>query len=390
MSIIRLSTIGTEMYAPKGDGTLVDGPFQASKNVGALGNFSRPPENATAQDKHLKSAALDRFFNTALSNSATKLNGNSPVVVMVHGFLFTPKETPVRNREDSNNPHCRVFHFEDLGKDAEIRHHHTGWPLKLGFAEDDNGGDGLAVAFGWYSQPGFAASLMERFQNFYARAYDYAQDTAWPLVVTLKSLADRLDDSRQIDIFCHSLGSSVVVRALALAAKYGPEDLLSRLGRVVILGGSEYTGEANIMYSRVMTLASSGGWTADMGPTFYNIVSRENDVLDKLAENFGPKSFFSDSQVIGHNGLQARKNADRWIDIQIDAGKVRQWGRSRSYDIVGDEPGTIWDHWYYYTWPGNMHFYSDLLRNRAATSLTKLRTGKDPLPEGVGVGPFGD
>lgn len=388
MALFRVSTIGKDMYAPKGDGTLVDAPYHAQRNTGRLGRFERPAGDTPPNEAQLTNATLDRFFDTAVGAAADALGPNAPVAVMVHGFLFTPKESPVAKREDSNNPHCRIFHFEDVAQDQEIRHHTTGWPLRLDFEPDDDGASGLAVAFGWYSQPGFAASLIERFQNFYQRAYDYAHETAWPLVVTLNALAKRVSD-RPIDIFCHSLGAAVVVRALALAAKYHLA-VLSRIGRVIILGGSEYTLEGNLMYERVRAVAGDMGWQEATGPSFYNIVSRENDVLDKLAENFGPKTFLSNTQVLGHNGLQARTKVARWIDIQIDSGKVRQWGLARNYDIRGDEPGTLWDHWYYYTWRGNMRFYSDLLRRRPATTLDALRAGPAPLPEGVASGFFGD
>ena len=57
-------------------------------------------------------------------------------------------------------------------------------------------------------------------------------------------------------------------------------------------------------------------------PAFYNVVSRENDVLDHLEENFMPSSPGS-KQVIGHNGLEA--NDPNWLD------RLCTWLRSREF-----------------------------------------------------------
>ena len=309
---------------------------------------------------------------------------------MVNGFLFDPRVAVTRDPKETDNPHGRIFHFSAGDAGEEIRHHTTGWPLHLGFREADDGEHGLAVAFGWYSQPGHATSLTSHGQNFYARAYDLGRSASWSLLRVLRALSAMLSSrGRPIDIFCHSLGSVVVVRALAIAAKHN-FGLLEAVGRVILLGGSEYTGEAQIMYRRVAEVAKRRRWNGEQGPQFYNIVSRENDILDKLAENFGPKGFFSDTQVIGHNGLEARKGADRWIDLQIDGGRLGDWFGQFGVHISGDNPGEIWDHWYYYTHRGNMDFYRRILRERKAWSIACLR-GHDPkCPEGVARGWFGD
>lgn len=394
MSILRLSSVKSVLYATSARGELVHGAYSAARAEGELGTYVRPPEkNELVPEGGAVSPAITKHLDAVWPRVAANLKPTAPVVVLVHGFLFDPRIAWSPNPADSDNPHCRVYHFADLGTQSEIKEHTTGWPLQLGFKDDDGGKDGLAVAFGWLSQPGFAQSLMERFQNFYARAYDNAHETAWTLVCVLHSLAAKLPPAQPLDIFCHSLGSSVVVRALAMAAKYR-YGLIKRIGRVVILGGSEYTGEANLLYSRLLECDAHFKRAAKDTPHFYNVVSRENDVLDKLAENFGPKSFFSSTQVIGHNGLEARPRADKWIDIQIDGGDMRRWmAKHRDLEISGDQPGSIWDHWYYYTHRGNMALYRGILRDRKNWDFAALRKSSQtqkPIPEGVPVGAFGD
>ncbi len=395
MAILRLSSVKSVLYATSARGELVHEKYSAAKAEGGLGTYVRPPEDAKGMvpEGDAFSPKIRQHFDAIWPRVTKNLKPTAPVVVLVHGFLFDPRIAWSPNPADSDNPHCRIYHFADLGMQSEIREHTTGWPLQLGFREDDGGKEGLALAFGWHSQPGFARSLMERFQNFYARAYDNAHETAWSLVCVLHSLAAKLPASQPIDIFCHSLGSSVVVRALAMAAKYR-YGLVHRIGRVVILGGSEYTGEANLLYSRLLECDAHFKRAPSEPPHVYNIVSRENDVLDKLGENFGPKSFFSTTQVIGHNGLEARKGAPKWMDIQIDGGPMREWmAKHRDVAISGDDPGSIWDHWYYYTHRGNMALYRNILRDRPSWDFPLLRKAtktQKAIPEGVALGFFGD
>lgn len=163
----------------------------------------------------------------------------------------------------------------------------------MGFdPQDKTGKSGLAVAFGWQSQPGFASSLIDHFRNFYARAYENGGDAAWVLVNLLKLLPEKLP-GHDINLMCHNLGSRVVVRALAQALKEDREPdarrdlaaVMERIGRVVLLGGAEYVVEAQLLMRRLGVAGLA------RRPQFYNVVSRENDVLDKLGENFGPRTF---------------------------------------------------------------------------------------------------
>lgn len=371
MSIIRLSVLKDVVYAPDADGDIKLLEYDEDRRVGMMESLAAPKMAGTNSNLH-------HYLSHAVESAAAELMDGQPILIMVNGFLFDPKQAVSAKPEETDNPHGRLYHFHDGNEQEEQRHHTTSWPRWLGFdADDTTGATGLAIALGWQSQPGFATSLINHFQNFYARAYENAGQTAWVLVNVIDLIAELLP-GRPIDLICHSLGSRVVVRAIALAAKHGRGDLIERLGQVIILGGAEYVVEAQLMQRRIEDLSPPSR------PAFYNFVTRENDVLDKLAENFGPRTF-GNSQVIGHNGLDVEGRFDDWIDLQIDREGLQEWMDERGFEISGDRPGNVWDHWYYYTFRGNMALYADLLRQRENWVIPELRVGDEDtrIPDGV-------
>ncbi len=385
MSIIRLTLIKDRLYAPTGLGALVDTKYVQSNGTkrGLLEVGVNPPRPDSPPESALTpSPELCDYLQFKASSEAADYVAGAPVTVMVHGFLYDPRNAVTGDPKETDNPHGRVFHFKEYDELIEIRHHTTSWPRQLCFKRSDKGKNGVAIAFGWYSQPGFASSLLSHQQNFYARAYDLGRKASWPLLRALQALSQLKEFKNQpIDIFCHSLGSVVVIGALSIAAE-NRLPLLSRIGRVILLGGSEYTDDARQMYTALMREVRQQKWAADVGPHFYNIVSRENAVLDVLAENFGPRGLFSfNSQVIGHNGLEARRPTERWIDLQIDGEPLMTWLAEHDLHISGDNPEEWWDHWYYYTHRGNMQLYSRILRERDRWMTKDCR--ENGCPEGI-------
>lgn len=367
MSLIRLSALHNTLFAPEADGTLTMEHYSKRSLTGQMEAIDEPSLAG-------KNSDLWHYLARQVKETTSKLDDNAPVVIMVHGFLFDPKQSISPLPKDTDNPHGRMYHFIADDEVEEIRHHTSSWPLGLGFMPDDvEGRDGLAIAFGWLSQPGFASSLIHHFKNFYSRAYENAGEAAWLLANIIHVLQQQLP-GKQIELFCHSLGSRVVVRALALLAKHAPQHL-HLVDRVILLGGAEYVVEAQLMMRRMMALPTA------VRPSFYNIVSRENDVLDKLGENFGPRTFGS-SQVIGHNGIDSSVCCEEWMDIQIDNADVMAWMQAQhGLTISGDRPGNVWDHWYYYTFRGNMELYNAILRDKTRWHIPTLRT--NGIPEGV-------
>lgn len=378
MSIIRLSLLRDGIYAPDHRGVITETrPFSATRGrdrrgAGRMPLYTRPARPAPGDD-------LMRYLERSLEVEAAALPADAPIVVLVNGFQFDPATAffspPHHHKAD--NPHVRIYHFEEYPQEVEMRHHSTGWPRGLGFADGDAGANGLAIGFGWYSNPGFFSSLFAHGKNFYALAYEFAETAAWQLACTIEALAE-LMPGRRIDLFCHSLGSRVVVRALAQCADCpdprGPLALpgaVEAVDRALILAGAEKVLEAQLMMSRLNRARADG--TVGRIPDFYNFVSRENDVLDKLGENFGPASPGS-KQVIGHNGLEALDPS--WTDLQLDHPDVVAWFDQRGYSISGDNTSSVFavlDHWIHYTWRGNMAVYRDILRDRDAWKIADLK-----------------
>lgn len=390
MSIIRISVLNDGIYAPDPVGNIDARAFSTRRGAGGrgqgkMGLFERG-------ERPRPTDPFWAYLRRSCAIEAAKLPADAPVTVMVHGFMFDPAMVVVSppHHHKADNPHARLYHFEEHPLARETRDHSTSWPRRLGFAEGDEGAAGLCIGFGWYSNPGFFSSLVQNGTNHYVQAYRNAEGAAWQLLCLLEVLSEVLD--RPIDLFCHSLGSRVVIRALAMAASPLPNlaareslppgrqvvtPVLGRPGRVLLLAGAEKVLEAQLMMSYLRSWAAAGqGRTL---PAFYNIVSRENDVLDVFAENFGPAAAGS-KQVVGHNGLERRDPS--WIDIQLDDPGVVAWFRERDYSISGDDTSSIWavlDHWIHFTWRGNMRVYHDVLRNRDDWDIARMKADQPAL-----------
>ena len=390
MSIVRLSQLEDGLYAPDVDGAITySGAFNASRGAGrrGLGHIGKVKRLELPGRRH----ALGQYLQQSLEREDSKADKNpskAPLVVLVNGFQYDPSRACFSppHHPKADNPHCRIYHFEEHDEDIEMRHHSTGWPRALGFVDGDGGAKGLAVAFGWDSDPSPIGSLVKHGLNHYAVAYQRAEEAAWYLVAVLDQIV-RLQPGRPIDLFCHSLGSRVVVRAIARAAdRETPKGLKPRLhaivkaiDRVIILAGAEKVMEAQLMMKRLNRTAKDtdgeGSPKFSKIPSFYNVVSRENDVLDHLGENFMPSSPGS-KQVIGHNGLEA--NDPHWLDIQLDDAIVAAWFKKHpnKYRVSGDNTSgllTVWDHWIHYTWRDNMRVYRDILRDRSNWEVAALK-----------------
>jgi len=230
------------------------------------------------------------------------------------------------------------------------------------------------------------AKLGDRLPDVYREPYERADRAAWVLVNALRSVAAALPD-RPIDFFCHSLGSRVVVQALyrlaAEAQRPGAGELkalLGRVGRVLIVGGAEYTAPARRMLAEVRKVRPSG-------PAVYNFMARRDRVLGLLAQRFHPVELGL-RRVVGLCGLTPGDQDPDWIDLQLDADAdgthpLNEWLKSRGLAVEGVHLTGVLNHWHYFTGARNMELFRAVLRDRAAWDIARLR--RDRIPERCGV-----
>ena len=389
MSILRISWLPDGFYAPDKEGNLtITAPYNRRSCRGRMEryeSFSRDYAQFVKPNDKLRHY-VRRVIKTEASSLPKHASSEAPIAIFIHGFQFDPTTQVFAepHHPEGNNPHGRLYHWKQLPEPIEMRAHSTSWPLGLGYVENDNGKNGLCIGFGWYSNPDFFGSLIHHHQNFYARAYNLANDAAQHLIALIEVLAEQCPNY-PISLICHSLGSRVVIRALSKMAKERVltgniidtkprrPDLIALIDKVIILAGAEKVLEAQLMMARLNRPNHSDA-VITKTPRFYNFVSRENDVLDVLAENFSPSGPGS-QQVVGHNGLE---NVDpHWIDVQLDDpdtadffsryGEVenKKTGNMEAMRLMGDNEGVfaVGDHWIHFTWRHNMTLYRQILRD---------------------------
>ena len=240
-------------------------------------------------------------------------------VVFVHGFRYDPRSPGPNHPEHETYPLWR----EMLGREDDV------------------------VPFEWFSHPSIANAWRHKRWNRYRRAWDLAEEASAFLAHTLT------DYEQPIDIVCHSLGSRVTM--LALHRWHG------RAARVLILNGAEYS--------------TTGRDTAMLCPTvrFYNVVVREDDVLNKLAQ-FAPGR---DTRFLGNYGAPTTRN---WQNFDLDLDPLLGvW--ATEHDLprpVGDNPKGYGDHKYTFENPDNWLLYRHILSGQWDDWLSRGVKGTKP------------
>lgn len=326
---------------------------------------------------------LADFLDDACSvrmSGGQAMPANSPIVVMVHGFGFDPAE---RSGHD-DNPHGFIYHFNPVTEHGrEEARHSTPWPLELGFQDnntDPAGVNGTAVAFGWNSRPGAGTwvwtGLSALLTNPYKFAYYNANDTAWMLAACLERISRHpAAAGRPIDLFAHSLGTRTVNYCLWLLCHAGTQgfDVISRLGRIVLLAGSEFSRRGRDVVDRIDDLQDRG--LLGSGPELYNVIQSGDAVLRIGAEPFGPIAWnhLSDRRSIGRSGLAGGAPAgSRWLDIRLDdPGHVGFWA-GQGYALAAEAELAPSNHWVHFTNDGNMSLWRDILRRRPGLSIAEI------------------
>jgi hypothetical protein len=209
-----------------------------------------------------------RFDHAELAAALRALPASSPVVIMIHGYRFSPEGEAV------NCPHEHIFSLNPPRDDRKA----ISWPRHLGL----DGVNGLAIGFGWAARGSLPAAVMQA-RRLGRRLADLAEVIA------------TIDPNRRVDVIGHSLGVRVALAAL----RHARPGLFRRL---ILLAGAETRRPARA------AMAAPAGQQVQV----LNITTRENDLFDFLFERLS--SFGLDTAI----GQGLGRDHPNWLDLQID------------------------------------------------------------------------
>ena len=266
----------------------------------------------------------DRDLNTALTQEIANLPQGAPVVILVHGYRFSPDAA-------RSDPHRHIL---SMTPDARFRKA-VSWPRHMGFGRGAVD-EGLCIAFGWPA----CGSIWK------------AWDRAAAAGAVLANLVQRIRALRPgpVDVLCHSLGARVALSAMTALPSHS-------IGRVVLLAAAEFQSDAEA------AMGSAAGQTAEV----INITSRENDLFDGFVELLVRAPRRGDCAL----GAGLPGGPRNWLDIQMDCDASRAALAELGYRIPA--PARRICHWSAYMRPGLFALYRDLIRKRHALPLACLR-----------------
>lgn len=265
-----------------------------------------------------------RSVTQALGAALSHLPAGAPVIVMVHGYKYTP-------RSAGHSPHRRLLSL----KTKSARARFMSWPRRMGFGQGDPE-EGLCIAFGWHGR----GSIWQ--------AYREAGDCAAHLALLLGMVRAR--SPAPLHILAHSLGCRLALGAMELL----PE---RSVDRVILMSGAEFQSRAERAMSR------PAGKTAEV----INVTSRENDLFDAMLEGL-IHPFRPNDPAISEGLETPRQN---WLDLQIDDAATLAALARLGFDIAPPERRVC--HWSGYIRPGMLSLHAALLRRPEDTSLANLR-----------------
>lgn len=358
------------------------------------------------------------LFGAHLASRPVNCAKEAPAVVFVHGFQYEPRR-PVVARIKSDNPHRCLYHFDETpggpGSREERRHRLTPWFARAMLEGGEGTADqcaGLAVGYSYASRGGapdpFLPGPFTRFLSRvgltawwrepaepYVNAYRDAEQAGYGLAALVTQLGYRLDaedlPQKPIDLFCHGLGARTVLSAIAMIAQRWPNDrTISRIGRVIMLNGACYWGQA------AYALANIAFADAPAPPQFYNITSLADDVLGYLAGHATMRVAVDEAvedlsldrrqrwllrggRTIGRHGRPPHRlyqsfgpACSGWVDVTLGSARVRRWGRRRGFDLRARRGRRREDHCVSFTHPGNWALYRAILNRAEGTGVGEL------------------
>ena len=339
-----------------------------------------------------------------------------PIIAFVHGFQFEAREDKP-TRLESENPHMRLFHFDEAASDQDEEHssHVSPW-LARAFFDTGHGTreqcDGLALCYGYSSfgdtiaegVTGLRALLSGAFdfvnplgrpQNFYALAYSDAKLAGHGLAASLVQLVRRLDaqgrTDEKINLVCHSLGTRTVMKAIeVLAWRYPVDDqVLDRIGKVVLLAGACMWEQAATTLRRIdqadphhrpeffNILSHADGINSVLGARGALRIAREEADLDHDAAH-ALGTFAVGGEVLGIEGRPDAalyhpdgRDYRAWVDVDLGQEEIVAWGETEGLDLKGKLP-LAGDHWVHYTHRPNWELYRRILQGKDGYGAEEL------------------
>lgn len=270
-----------------------------------------------------------------LAEALHQLPKGAPVVVMIHGYKFSP-------RLRGHSPHRHILSLRPRIDGPRV----VSWPRHLGFGKGDPR-EGLAIAFGWEAR------------GTIWQAYAEAGRAGHALAGMIRTIDTH---GARTSILAHSLGARV---ALAALPHLGP----GAVRRAVLLSAAEFTSAAQ------SALGSPAGRQAEI----VNITSGENTLFDLLLHGFVRPHRPFDRPV----GAGLGDVAPNWLDMRIDRPETRDALAGLGFRIPPPERRIC--HWSGYLRPGMFALHRALIRQPERTALSRLRA---VLPDAHAPGPF--
>jgi len=280
----------------------------------------------------------------ALAPRLRALPPGAPIVILIHGYKFSPLHADPNREIFSLTPATPCFR-------------NTSWPAGLGFRA--NGvSDGLCLGFAW---PAHDADHGGPVARRFARVYDAAAEAGAALGRVITTI-DRLAPGRPVDLIAHSLGARVALQAARTLRR-------GRLGQIVLLGGAEYDSIA------LEALSAPGA----KGAQVFNVTSRQNDLFDLLFTRFAPSPKAPASGPARPLSAGLGRQLRLAYDLPLDRAELAPLLLRRGVRL-GPDPRRIC-HWSFYTRPGVLSLYAQMLRNRHNWTVPALKAEVGCLPQ---------
>jgi len=251
----------------------------------------------------------------------------APVVVMIHGFRFSPMV-------EGHSPHLHILAERPRPGCWKA----VSWPRHLGLTGDR----GLAIGYGWPARGSIWAAL----RRAEAAAADLGR-----LITRLKAL----EPDRPLHLVGHSLGARVGLLAL--------RDLPpGAVQRAILISAALFRRE-----TRALLETSPAASAAQV----INVTGRENLVFDLGLRLAAPLA----GPTLGR-GL----DAPNWLDLPLD--RLETLSALRDFGHRIPPPKAPVCHWSGYLRPGVFGLYRALLHRPAETPLPVLRAALEPARRG--------